>query len=176
MKKNIWIIVALLIVSIILVIGVYKFYSNIYNLGNHACTMEAKLCPNGTAVGRVGPNCDFAPCPDATTTPEIFVQNVNVKSGDKISNPLQINGEARGTWYFEASFPIKVYDVNDKLLGSVPAQAQSDWETENFVPFKALLYFATSTTDSGTIVLEKDNPSGLSQNAGQYEILVRFKN
>jgi len=28
-----------------------------------ACTMEAKLCPDGTAVGRSGPNCEFAPCP-----------------------------------------------------------------------------------------------------------------
>lgn len=28
-----------------------------------ACTLEAKLCPDGTPVGRVGPNCEFAPCP-----------------------------------------------------------------------------------------------------------------
>jgi len=28
-----------------------------------ACSMIAKLCPDGTAVGRVGPNCEFAPCP-----------------------------------------------------------------------------------------------------------------
>lgn len=28
-----------------------------------ACTQEAKLCPNGTYVGRTGPNCEFAPCP-----------------------------------------------------------------------------------------------------------------
>jgi len=28
-----------------------------------ACTMEAKICPDGTAVGRVGPKCEFAPCP-----------------------------------------------------------------------------------------------------------------
>lgn len=27
-----------------------------------ACTMEAKICPDGTAVGRSGPNCEFAPC------------------------------------------------------------------------------------------------------------------
>lgn len=27
------------------------------------CTLEAKLCPDGSAVGRVGPNCEFAPCP-----------------------------------------------------------------------------------------------------------------
>jgi hypothetical protein len=27
------------------------------------CTTEAKVCPDGTAVGRTGPNCEFAPCP-----------------------------------------------------------------------------------------------------------------
>ena len=27
------------------------------------CTMEAKLCPDGSYVGRTGPNCEFAPCP-----------------------------------------------------------------------------------------------------------------
>ncbi len=33
-----------------------------------ACTMEAKLCPNGTSVGRVPPNCDFTPCPSTQPT------------------------------------------------------------------------------------------------------------
>lgn len=28
------------------------------------CTEEAKICPDGSAVGRVGPSCDFAPCPE----------------------------------------------------------------------------------------------------------------
>jgi len=27
------------------------------------CTMEVKLCPDGSYVGRTGPNCEFAPCP-----------------------------------------------------------------------------------------------------------------
>lgn len=27
------------------------------------CTEEAKLCPDGSSVGREGPNCEFAPCP-----------------------------------------------------------------------------------------------------------------
>jgi tryptophan-rich sensory protein len=31
-----------------------------------ACTQEAKLCPDGSAVGRTGPNCEFAPCPSVT--------------------------------------------------------------------------------------------------------------
>ncbi len=29
-----------------------------------ACTAEAKLCPDGSAVGRTGPNCEFARCPE----------------------------------------------------------------------------------------------------------------
>jgi hypothetical protein len=28
-----------------------------------ACTEEAKICPDGSAVGRTSPNCEFAPCP-----------------------------------------------------------------------------------------------------------------
>lgn len=28
-----------------------------------ACTLDAMICPDGTAVGRTGPNCEFAACP-----------------------------------------------------------------------------------------------------------------
>jgi hypothetical protein len=27
------------------------------------CTQDAQECPDGTFVGRSGPNCEFAPCP-----------------------------------------------------------------------------------------------------------------
>lgn len=27
------------------------------------CTMEAKICPDGSSVGRTGPNCEFTACP-----------------------------------------------------------------------------------------------------------------
>jgi len=30
---------------------------------NIACTMDAKLCPDGSYVGRIPPDCEFAPCP-----------------------------------------------------------------------------------------------------------------
>ena len=32
-----------------------------------ACTLEAKICPDGSTVGREGPNCEFAECPPITT-------------------------------------------------------------------------------------------------------------
>ena len=31
------------------------------------CTQEARLCPDGSAVGRTGPNCEFEPCPTGNT-------------------------------------------------------------------------------------------------------------
>lgn len=47
-----------------------------------ACTMEAKLCPDGSAVGRMGPKCEFAPCPSGgqfTTEGNIVRNNPGLK-------------------------------------------------------------------------------------------------
>ena len=38
-----------------------------------ACTMEAKICSDGSSVGRVGPNCEFATCPEVNKD-EVFIQ------------------------------------------------------------------------------------------------------
>lgn len=38
------------------------------NADDVACTMEAKLCPDGSTVGRSGPKCEFAECPSTTNT------------------------------------------------------------------------------------------------------------
>lgn len=32
------------------------------------CTMDAKICPDGSSVGRSGPNCEFAACPSTNNT------------------------------------------------------------------------------------------------------------
>ncbi|MFH1423540.1 MAG: hypothetical protein ABIG29_01100 [Candidatus Nealsonbacteria bacterium] len=32
-----------------------------------SCTLEAKLCPDGSAVGRTGQNCEFTACPEVKT-------------------------------------------------------------------------------------------------------------
>ncbi len=43
-----------------------------------ACTQEARLCGDGSYVGRTGPDCSFAPCPEikATTSPVTTVNQV----------------------------------------------------------------------------------------------------
>lgn len=33
-----------------------------------ACNMDAKICPDGSSVGRSGPDCEFAACPSPDAT------------------------------------------------------------------------------------------------------------
>jgi hypothetical protein len=116
---------------------------------------------------------------EGTTTSGIsennLIQITNPSRDALVLSPLTIVGEARGAWYFEAQFPIKIVDSNGVLLGSTAGHAESDWMTNNFVPFQALLTFDSPTTATGTLILEKDNPSGLPGNADSISIPVRFK-
>jgi len=99
----------------------------------------------------------------------------NPRPNQIIESPLFVKGEARGNWYFEASFPAKLFDDNGFLLGITPAQALGNWMTEDFVPFNVILPFAVPSTSKGRLILEKDNPSGLPEYADELRIPVYFK-
>lgn len=83
--------------------------------------------------------------------------------GSTVGKTFNVIGEARGTWYFEASFPVQVRDPGNNLVGQGIAQAGADWMTENFVPFSSTVTVA-NYTGPATLVLLKDNPSGLPEN------------
>ncbi|TSC91433.1 MAG: hypothetical protein CEN90_562 [Parcubacteria group bacterium Licking1014_17] len=114
------------------------------------------------------------------TVSKLFVQNplISVSSptlGEVIKSPYVIKGEAKGPWYFEASFPVRLLDGDGNIFVQTQATAKSDWMTENFVPFEANLEFNVSQTDEGTLVLVKDNPSDLPQNAAEIRIPIKFR-
>lgn len=92
-----------------------------------------------------------------------------------IKSPLAVTGKARGTWFFEASAPVKILDADGNELGIVPAQAEGNWMTTDFVNFSASLDFKTPATATGILVFMKDNPSGLPQYDMKFEMPVRFK-
>jgi hypothetical protein len=81
-----------------------------------------------------------------------------------------VTGKARGTWYFEASFPVEILDKNGRVLTSGPAQALSDWMTTDFVSFSATMTVPTSYIGKATVVLKKGNPSGLPE----YDAFISF--
>ncbi len=116
------------------------------------------------------------PTTSPTSTPDLSdrIHVTEPVANQLVRSPLVVRGEARGFWYFEASFPVRLLDANGYELALAPAQAQSDWMTESFVPFEVRLSFTTPTTETGTLVLQNDNPSGLPENAFEQRIPVRF--
>jgi len=60
--------IAILILTTVLIAGCTQ-------ISYKACTMEAKLCPDGSYVGRTPPNCDFAPCPSEINCSSFSVDN-----------------------------------------------------------------------------------------------------
>jgi hypothetical protein len=48
-----------------------------------ACTAEAKLCPDGSAVGRVAPDCEFAPCPASSCRYDDPTKDYKARSADE---------------------------------------------------------------------------------------------
>ncbi len=90
------------------------------------------------------------------------------KSEESFSNPFAVTGKARGKWYFESSFPLKIVDEQAKVLGTGVAIAQSDALTENYVPFIGFMEFLPEEKPaSGTkafLIFTNDNPSGLPEN------------
>ncbi|NQV90680.1 hypothetical protein HQ487_04750 [Candidatus Uhrbacteria bacterium] len=95
--------------------------------------------------------------------------------GALITSPLSLAGEAPGFWFFEASFPVVLVDWDGLIIAQGIATAQDDWMTEDYVAFTATLEFITPEYgETGTLILRRDNPSGLPENDDAVEILIRF--
>jgi len=105
-------------------------------------------------------------------SPSGLVKVMSPRANQAVQSPLTVKGEAKGFWFFEASFPVKLLDENNNVLGWGIAQAQSDWMTEEFVPFEAKLDFEANVQQKGFLVLMKDNPSGLPENNEEFRIPV----
>lgn len=62
LPKWLTILITVLVIAII-GIGGYFVYSYYFNSEEPvACTEEARVCPDGSSVGRIAPNCEFAEC------------------------------------------------------------------------------------------------------------------
>jgi hypothetical protein len=93
-----------------------------------------------------------------------------------ISSPLSITGRARGSWFFEGSFPIILLDAYGNTIAEGYATAQGEWMTNDFVKFTETLQFNNFIKGAkGSILLKKDNPSGLEENDDFIEIPITFK-
>lgn len=139
----------ILIVLLVLVLGVYvslKRVRQVNLLQNNpptvdrvGCQQDAKICPDGSGVGRTGPNCEFAECPAiVAATPVLNVLNQFTTEdlvkgwyyGDlnqkKIGTPkswtLKDSGTRSAMWYApvaNSTAPVVVKPVETKPLSGV---------------------------------------------------------
>jgi len=119
-----------------------------------------------------------------TTSPAITYTNASEDlivvelpfPGAVVGKEFSVVGKARGNWYFEASFPVEVLDSRGAVIAQAPAQAQGEWMTTEYVPFYLKISFPQQTSDSsGSIVLKKDNPSGLPEHDEDLVIPIVFR-
>ena len=141
--------------------------------------LAAAGCGGGAPKGRSGsapPSPPAASNAPARTRSDVdaLIRIHSPQPNAEITSPLAVRGEARGTWYFEADFPVRLLAGDGTVLVESYAQAQGEWMTEAFVPFAATLTFDAKQASAGTLVLERANPSDLPENGGELRIPVRF--
>jgi len=76
MHKSWKVFFAILILLLVFVVAGYLFYQKNYAKPEQvACTADAKLCPDGSYVGRTGANCEFASCPENNSKTKVYENN-----------------------------------------------------------------------------------------------------
>ena len=123
-----------------------------------------------------------------TTGGKIYVENIgneleksnlvlvnSPRPNTSIKSPFTITGQARGSWFFEAQFPVQLFNSTGELLAEGFATAEGEWMTEEFVPFTATLTFDALSAGKGELMLIKANPSDLPENADELVIPVVFE-
>jgi len=113
----------------------------------------------------------FSSC--TSNDPEIAIDNPSVD--DTVGCPLFVEGQAIGPWFFEASFPIELLDQSNRVIYQGIALATDEWTTEDFVPFKAEIYYNSDGEDA-TLVFSKSNPSALPENADSFSMPIVLSN
>lgn len=84
-----------------------------------ACSQEAKICPDGSSVGRTGPNCEFAPCPDALSDDRnVFINDV-YKYEFKYPREATINEARQQDFGLPADSKLSFEEAYKKYTGKI---------------------------------------------------------
>jgi hypothetical protein len=175
-------------------------HGGVFSTATHVCTPTDQtplISTTSNTSGKTGTTSGTAPrtttpsstggsfTGQATLLPTYYAQQISSStlpvhvstppSNSIMVSPIIVNGEAKGSWYFEGTFPILLVNASGRIIASGHVQARSDWMTNDFVPFAGTLAFPRQSSGSkGFLILKKDNPSGLAKNDAAVEIPVTF--
>lgn len=94
--------------------------------------------------------------------PNIVVESPTPQA--TVTETLEVIGKAKGTWFFEGSFPLVLKDQTGAEVAYGIASTSEEWMTTNYVPFIGTIDLAGITPGQYLLELKKDNPSGEAQN------------
>jgi len=155
----------ILILTIVIIILAYVLFLT----PAHAPTIETQTPTSTTTTTQAT---------STTTGPAPLHTRVVIKSpaaGAKVGSTFDVKGEAPGGWYFEATFPIQVRDKDDNVIARAHANALSDWMTDKQVPFATTVTLDTNYKGAATLIILKDNPSGLPENDDSVEVPITIQ-
>lgn len=180
MKYKIFLIIGIVVILLISVWGI--FFSREKRALNTIHTFEdcvhggypiQESYPRGCSTPDGRHFTEEVSIPDSVVeTKDNLIRVYSPTKDEKIKSPIAVTGEARGYWYFEASFPVELVDSGGNVIATGTAQAKTDWMTENFVPFSVSLTFKNTQEQNGRLILHKSNASDLPEHDDSLEIPV----
>ena len=211
-KEQGFILPIIIVVAVVALLGTagyfaYKQYSAPKEqLEQIACTMDAKVCPDGSSVSRTGPNCEFAECPGGTSSivysddkkysafmetieePNLIISKIHVKnqqtSEDKIikTKSCCINGAGCGLCPLPCQ--IKSFSPNNKYIlqdcGTSPARTINviniDTKKEISISSASNYFWLNNEEIAFSELRESDEPSGYTSYSCRINIISGVKN
>ncbi len=177
MSNKWWALIVLVLLFVIAVLSTVLFY---------VPTSPASSAPGGTVSTSTG--MEQAPRPPIATSTEpastessssvplsasVYIETP--KPGETVGKTFTIAGTAPSGWFFEAVFPIQVRDANGNVIANTQGSAQADWTAPGEIPFTATTTIDNSYSGPATLILLKNNPSGLPENDDSVSSVITIK-
>jgi hypothetical protein len=159
-------------IKIVLIVIILAVVGGIFYLKRNELSMST---PTPTPSATATPSTNPIPISDLiqVTTP-VSGQQIDINPISSAKSMVLVSGKARGSWYFEASFPVKILDAYGNILAEDSIQTSENWMTEDFVPFAKEIGFTPPSTLTGTVILMNDNPSGDPAKSRELQIPIKF--
>ena len=151
------------IVVLLLMIGVLLWLLSTKSA--EAPTVPLATVETSTAVPVETPNTS----PKPPLSAKVLV--VFPKPNASVPKKFTVTGKAPGNWFFEASAPIQIRDSENSKIFQGTIKTEEDWMTTKLVPFSGEIT-VSGYTGPATLVLLRDNPSGLPENDDSIEVPI----
>lgn len=107
-----------------------------------ACTLEAKVCPDGSHVGKVPPDCEFEPCPEVVETGLSYEETVLIAEASECTEKGDltdgvIHNTDTATWWIDLQMRPEFEEENCNpacVVDEVTKTAEINWRCTGLLP------------------------------------------